>query len=462
MASITAWRRSINRSLVQDPRIAEALAPEQIEVHCHEAGHRWRASFWSPSVTILTFLLQVLDEDKSLRGAVASLLTQLAARGQTDLPSPDPSAYCQARRRLPGEALTRLLHLLAERNRELVASTAGWLGRRVWVADGSSASMSDTVELQKAFPQPAGQAPGCGFPVLQFVALFCWTTGAIIDVAVSALAPHEVTLFRTLWRHFRPGDVVLADRAYCSFVDLARLLRRGVYGVFRLHQCRPQDFRRGRWLGPGDRLVTWTRPQSWWASTGISRRAFRRLPKTLAIRLVRITQVPRGFRSRSIVVATTLLDPVETPADAIRALYRDRWTAELNFRSLKIALGMDVLRGQSEDVVLKELVMHLVAYNLIRLLMWHAARKHGVDLHRLSFTGTLHRLRRAAPSLLLNSDRIDPAALRDEMLCWIACDRLPHRPDRYEPRRVKRRPKQYSHLHRPRAWYRTRPDHSAS
>ena len=249
MASIAHWKRHINSHFLNDPVIAEALAPEAIEQHCREIGHQWRESVWSPSFTILAFLLQVLDPAKTLRAAVAGLLTQLSSRGVTRLPSDDPSAYCQARKRLPGEAATRLLHMLAERMRELPSKAQGWLGRRVWIFDGSSAGMPDEPELQQAFPQPSGQAAGCGFPVAQFVALFCWTTGAIIDVAIDSIIPHELTLFRTLWEHFAAGDVVLGDRAYGSFVDMARLLQRGVYCVFRQHQRRTRDFRQGKRLG---------------------------------------------------------------------------------------------------------------------------------------------------------------------------------------------------------------------
>lgn len=454
MASITHWRRQLNTQLLRDPIVAEAFAAETVEQHCRDAEHRWRHSFWSPTTTILTFLLQVLDPAKTLRMAVTTLLTHLAAEGEKHLPSADPTAYCQARKRLPGEALTRIMLMLADRMQGLVTRQTGWLGRRVWVVDGSSASMPDELELQKKFPQPSQQAPGCGFPVAQFVALFCWTTGAIIDVAIDSLKPHELTLYRTLWHHFKPGDVVIADRAYCAYVDLARLLERGVYCVFRLHQRRNADFRTGKVLGHDDRLATWQRPQ-WLASFGISREEFDRLPETLSVRLVRITNAPKGFRSQTIVVATTLIDPIETPADDIRSLYRDRWMAELNFRSLKTHLGMDILRGKSVDVVLKEIVMHLIAYNLIRLLMWHAAHRHGRDLHRLSFTGTLHRLHTALPLMLPGSggERV-AASLFEQLLRWIAADLLPDRPDRIEPRRKKRRPKQYPWLQKHRRLYR--------
>jgi len=461
MAHLARWKPHVKVGLLNHSAVSRTLSTRTIEWYCRDEGYRWRESFWSPATTVITFLLQVLDGAKTLRAAVALLLTQLAACGETDLPSCDPSAYCQARLRLPFKVLGRLLQHVAGGMRKLVTTETGWLGRRVWVVDGSSVSMPDTPELQAAFPQPAGQKRGCGFPVAQIVALFCWTTGAVIDLAIDSIIPHELPLFRRLWDHFAPGDVVLADRAYGSYVDLARLRERGVYGVFRLHQRRQPDFRKGRRLGHDDRLVVWERPKQWLASCGVTLEAFASLPETLTVRLVRITEAPRGFRSQTIVIATTLLDPIETPADAIRSLYRDRWTAELNLRSIKTHLGMDVLRGQTVDVVGKEIAMHLLAYNLIRLLMWHAAREHQRDLHRLSFTGTLHRLRAALPLVMFHVRGGPRITVVEHLLLCIAADQLPHRPNRIEPRRVKRRPKQYSLLVKPRNWYRNHPDTGA-
>lgn len=454
MANIAHWRRHVNVNLLNDPAVSEVLSPSTIESHCRAVGHRWRESFWSPSTTLITFLLQVLDGAKTLRSAVALLLTQRAAGGQSDLPSADPTAFCQARKRLPHQVLARILRAVNARIRALVRTDHRWLGRRVWVVDGSSASMSDTPELQEAYPQPCGQSAGCGFPVVQFVALFCWSTGAVVDLVVDSIRPHELNLVRKLYHWFKAGDVVVADRAYGAYVDMVRLLQQGVDCVFRLHQRRSCDFRQGQRLGPDDRLVTWKKPRRWLASCGVSEQAFKHLPETLTVRLVRIAQAPRGFRSRTIVVVTTLLDPIEIPADEIRALYRDRWTAELNLRSLKITLGMDILRGQSLDVVHKEIAMHLLAYNLIRLVMWKAARRHGRSLHRLSFAGTLHRLRAALPLLMSQRNRQCSIELFDQLLTWIANDLVPDRPNRVEPRRVKRRPKQYSRLVKPRQWYR--------
>jgi hypothetical protein len=341
---------------------------------------------------------------------------------------------------------------------QVVKQEHRWLGHRVWIVDGSSVSMPDTPELQEVFPQHSSQKPGCGFPIAQFVALFCWSTGAILDVAIDSLRPHELTLFRRMWQHFQPGDVVLADRAYGAYVDMARLLQRSVFCVFRLHQRRFVDWRRGVHLGPGDRRVTLQKPNEWRSSLGISRREFRRLPKTLTVRLVRIHREQPGRRTREITVVTTLIDPAETSASAIRELYRDRWTAELNLRSLKTALKMEVLRGESLDIVRKEIVIHLLVYNLIRLLMWHAAIQYDRDPHRLSFTGTLHRLRAVTPWIILIGSERAARRMVTYLIASIADDIVPDRPDRVEPRRLKRRPKPYALLNRPRHEFRGRSD----
>ena len=458
---LTRWTGKLKDELLVNPVIGETLSSRAIEGACRELGHVWRESFWSPTVTAITFCFQVLSAEKTLRAAVADLLTQLTALGQEDVPSADPTAYCQARQRLPGDVLTGMLGHVVQRIKACPTSASAWQGRRVWLGDGTTVSMPDAPELQKAFPQPAGQKKGCGFPVARLAALFCWTTGAIVDVAIDSLHTHELTLFRKLWHHFRSGDVVVYDRAACAYTDITRLLNNGVFCAFRMHQRRKADFRKGKRLGKDDQRVQWPRPRQWLKSMGISREAFEQLPETLDVRMVRITDIPKGFRSRTIVVITTLLDPVETPADDIRALYRDRWLTELNLRSIKVQLGMDILRGQSVDVVRKEIVMHLVVYNLIRLLMWQAAQTHGRNLHRLSFAGTLHRLRDVLPLVLGARQNAEAQRLMAQLLSWIADDLVPDRPNRLEPRRKKRRPKQYSLLVKPRHQYRHRPDTGA-
>jgi hypothetical protein len=366
------------------------------------------------------------------------------------LPSADPSAYVQARRRLPLEVLRSGVRRIAQRLREEVGSTADWLGRRVWLVDGTGCSMPDTPDLQKTFGQPPAQAQGCGFPVAKVVALFCWASGAVMEAAIGALRVSELALWRTLWPCLSPGEIVLGDRFYCTFYDIVGVVRRGCDAVFRLHARRPKDLRRGRRLGPRDRLVIWRRPAWNVRPRGMIRSQWTNLPETLTLRLIRFSVDIRGFRSRSITVATTLLDPAAYPAEEIAALYRDRWLIELRLHDIKTTLGMDVLRGKSADVVRKEIFMHLMAYNLIRALMWQAAVRHNRPLHRLSFAGTVDRLNVLAPYLWLFEGSERAAWLYALLLKWMADDPVPKRSNRLEPRAVKRRPKEYPRLTRPR------------
>ena len=421
----------------------------QIEQACRRCGHTWRDRHWSPLATVATFLLQVLHVGSSCREAVALQLGQWAVEGRT-LPSADPRAYCGARQRLPLGVLREGLRQIGWRLRDEVASTITWHGRRVWLVDGTSCSMPDTPELQAAFGQPSGQAAGCGFPVATVAALFCWASGAVLEVAIGSYRLSELTLWRTLWPLLSPGEMVLGDRFYCSFYDIVGVLRRGADAVFRLHQRRSADFRRGRRLGKNERLVTRQRP-AWRARPrGMTWRQWRELPETLTVRPIRFPVDLPGARSRRILVATTLLDPLNYPAQELAALYRDRWLIELRLRDLKTTLGLDVCRGKSPDIVRKEIVMHLVAYNLIRTLMWQAARAHGRALHRLSFAGTISRLNAVAPYLWLYRGSDHARRVCQLLLKWIADDELPHRPNRLEPRAVKRRPKEYDLLNRPR------------
>jgi hypothetical protein len=182
----------------------------------------------------------------------------------------------------------------------------------------------------------------------------------------------------------------------------------------------------------------------------MTRRDWEALPEQLQVRLVRGHVGVPGFRTRRLVVATTLLDPTAYPREQIIALYRDRWTVELHLRDLKTTLGMDVLRCKSVDMVHKEIVMHLLAYNLIRTLMWQAAKTHGVDLHRLSFAGTVDRLNALGPYLWGGHAHARRRQLYARLLAWIAQDPVPHRPNRIEPRKVKRRPKPFSFMTQPR------------
>jgi hypothetical protein len=452
MARIAHFRKILKDDFLKKIKFfTEFLSARDILDAAAAKNYHWRERIWTPIQTLWAFLVQVLDPDCPCREAVAQILAEQAACGQQVTASPDPSAYCQGRQRLPLSLFKSVLRQVGQRLQAKVGSAYYWCGRRVWIVDGSTCSMPDTASLQQSFGQPDGQKPGCGFPVARVVAMFCWATGAVLDVAIGAYRSSELNLWHQLWGQLHTGDIVLGDRFFCAYSYLAELLQKGCDGVFRLHGARSRtvDFRQGKRLGKDDRLVTWYRPKI--CPRGLSAERFASLPETLTVRLLRFhTSVP-GFRDETIIVATTLLDPKLYPFEQIAGLYRDRWIVELRLRDIKTTLGMDILRGKSAEVVRKEIYMHLLVYNLIRVLMWQASETHHRPLHRLSFAGTLQRVNVILPYLWLFSGTKKAVVLYQYLLSWIARDKLPFRPNRIEPRAVKRRPKEYALSNKPRS-----------
>lgn len=453
MTSLTQTAPRFKNQILQNGVAVPGVLDERVVLELAQAGgYRGRDCFWNPVIVVLTFLRQVLTRDCSCRHAVAMTLAEAGAtprarrRSGGGRRSADPSAYSQARQRLPGALLEKLSRRVADR---LHQHARHWHGHRVWVVDGTGVSMPDTPELQDAFPQPPLQKTGCGFPVANLVGLFCWSTGALVHLAVDNRYVGEINLFRRLYRWLQPNDLVVGDRLYGNYYELAALSARGVHAVYRVNRARKVDFRRGRRLGQGDRLVIWRRPRQ--PAAGVTTEQWRRLPETQTLRIVRVNvYCKRAWRRRRIDLVTTLLDPVAYPAAALSELYRERWLAELDLRSLKTTLGMDVLRCKSVAMIRKEIAMHQIAYNLIRLLMWTAAQRHAVDPSRLSFAGTQQRILAILPvATLLRSSR-EQAALAARLLRDIAADLVPNRPDRHEPRAIKRRRKSFPWLVHPR------------
>src|SRR5262245_3070248 len=427
---------------------ADVLPAERVERALREEGARWRHKVYSPVVTLWAFLTQVAGPDGSCRAAVARALAWLVSQGRPPA-RPTTGPYCKARARLP-ESLPR--RLAREVGRDLHSrAEAGWLwqGGRVKVADGTTASMPDTAANQEAYPQPDAQPPGLGFPIARAVVVFGLATGAALDAALGGYRGKrtgEAALLRQLAEAFEPGDVVLGDRSFGSFYEPALWRARGVDAVVRLHPARRTDFRTGRLRGPGDHVVAWDRPdRPEWLDDATDAA----LPRTLAVREVAVRVAQPGFRTRRLVVVTTLLDADAYPAAALAALYRARWHAELDLRSLKSTLGLDVLRCQSPDLVRKEFWMHLLAYNLIRAVMARAAQDLGCPPRELSFAGAWQAVR-AFGERLLEADAARSEELHAWLLLVVGCHQVGDRPDRVEPRARKRRPKHGAYLTTPR------------
>lgn len=430
--------------------IGQYLRDSDLAQAADAAHYHWRTRLWPPMQTLWTFLIQVLHPGWSCEAAVAQVLAERAAGHETVHASADPSAYCQARKHVPESLYRQALGAVGRMLQAKVSDGYRWCGRRIWVVDGSSCSMPDTPDLQATFGQPDRQKPGCGFPVAKLVAMFCWASGAVLDVAIGPYRSSELSLWHQLWNQLQVGDVVLGDRFYGAYAELAQLVARSCDGVFRLWGARARslDFRRGQRLGKDDRLFVWSR--SCWRPQTLTPEAFALLPATMTVRVLRFQTQVKGFRSRTVLVATTLRDPVAYPFGQIAALYGDRWTVELRLRDLKTTLRMEILRGKSADIVRKEILMHLLAYDLIRALMWQATQEHNQPLHRLSFAGTMHRFQVIAPYLCLFAGTAHAVTMYRLLLSWIGSNVVPYRPHRVEPRVVKRRPKPHKLLTRPR------------
>jgi hypothetical protein len=420
-------------------------------------GGASRQRLFSPLMTFWAFLSQVLSPNSACRDAVRKAQAWWSLRHKIEI-SPDTSAYCQARSRLPDIFLERIHRHVCDRMEANVPSASLWRGRSVKVVDGTGLSMPDTASNQAAYPQPLSQKPGCGFPLMKLVGIFSVASGALLHFCRDTHNVHEGQLFVKLWPHLLEGDVVLGDRGFCSFLAIGSLLAKGVDSVMRLHQTRLIDFRRGKRLAKDDRLILWHRsPQR---RTEHHPEKLAALPPTMMVRQIRSHVQIKGFRSRTIILVTTLLDPVAYPADEIRQLYFQRWSVELHFREIKGLLALDVLRCLSPAMVEKELLVHVIAYNLVRTVMQTAAIRHHVDLERLSFKGALDTLNHFADAVhAAHGKPRRQTEILDAMFQLIAHDQLTIRPSRSEPRVKKRRPKAYPFLTKPRPKMRVTPHH---
>jgi len=426
--------------------VARHLEATLIVRLCRELNHTWRERTLGPVATVQAFLLQVLYGNTA-----CDHVPHLCGKKFTG------EAYGQARARLPLKLFERLLTAVCEALTSCRDETARWCGHRVWMVDGSSCSMPDTPELQHAFGQPGQQKTGCGFPIAHVLALFHAGSGVLQRVVLAPLRTNDLPMVPQLHGALERGDVLLGDRGFCSYVHLAQLARAGLNGVFRIHQKMIVDFHIGRlhipprtkaklfkrakglprsrwvkWQGHWDQVVEYYKPSSrpkWMTADD-----FAALPNSLLVRELKYVIGRPGFRTRLVHLVTTLLDPTAYPAEELAQLYFDRWNVETNLRHLKQTLHMDVLRSKTEAGVLKEVQMLALVYNLVRLIMMESAKQQHVPVDRISFVDSLRWLLQAKGGCDIDDLIVNR-----------------RRPNRYEPRVKKRRPKPYDLMNKPRA-----------
>jgi Transposase DDE domain len=352
----------------------------------------WMDRIYSPLITLWVFLAQVLSADHSCRAAVARLIAHRLSRGQSPC-SAETGAYCQARKRLPEKFFAAVACLVGRSLDKSVERRWLWKGRRVYMFDGTTVTMPDSPENQQAYPQVYNQKPGLGFPIARIGAMTSLSCGAIVHLGFCQYAGKgqgEVSLLRRLWGVLHRGDVLLTDRLMANWTNILLLQQRGVELVSRLNKAnRKADFRRGQRLGKDDHLVCWCKPSG---IRSLDWRTYKSLPESITIREARVHVAQPGFRTKSIVVVTTLLDPRQTTKEDLATLYRARWNNELDLRSIKSTMQMRELRCKTPELVHKEVWTHILAYNLIRTVMAQAACRHHIEPRTISFKGTLQTL----------------------------------------------------------------------
>jgi hypothetical protein len=427
------------------------LVPEKL-LELEPKGANSRDRMLPPRVTFWAFVWQALNPQSSCREVTRKIEAwwrwmQKDRSGEGLLSA---SAYCQARQRLEAETLELILgHTAHNLERHVLQEEKGPQKRRVRILDGTCLSAPDTAENQAMWPQSSWQKEGLGFPQIKLVGLFSLASGAALEHQLGNKHEHESQLFRKLLPRVRRDDIIVADRAFCSYAALATLTTQKADGLMRLHQMRKVDLRKGKVLGPMDRLITWEKPAQ--RPPGWGEAEFEALPDRLPVRIIGLHVAVPGSRTRAVTLVTTLLDPVAYPAEQLRELYAQRWNVELHFHQIKVALAMDVLSCKSPEMVEKEILIRLISYNLVRAFMQRAAHLHHASLDRLSFKGSLDTTRHFAAAIhAASSTPRRQDALIAEMLAAIAFDPVPLRPGRSGPRARKRRPKNYHLLTQPR------------
>jgi hypothetical protein len=425
---------------------AGLLAQAPSGVNSRERLYSLRGTFWG-------FLWQMLHPGTSCREVVRQMQALFCGADLSTTVDEGTSAYCQARQRLPLEVLQRARAAAAEHAEKLLPQDQTlWRGWRLKVTDGSTLSLADTPANQRAYPQLQSQQPGCGFPLLKIVGVFSLASGALLGYAKGNKHSAELPLLFRLRSLFQKGDLLLADRGFCSYVVMALLEMLGVACLFRLHHARPNDLREGIRLGKKDRLVVWRKPQQ--KPRYLPKALWRRVPEELTVRVLRVKLEIPGFRTQTVTLATTLSDAEAYPAEELAGLYLRRWRIELWWRHLKTSMGMEVLRCKTPAMLHKELEMYLMGYNLIRCLMAEAAALHGQPLEQLSFKGSVDAVRQYSPLIAQARSVKKQRRLVKDLLRVLALDLVPQRPGRQEPRAVKRRPKPYPLLNKPRRSFR--------
>jgi hypothetical protein len=405
---------------------------------------------WNTGLTLWSFLGQVLGDGKQRScNAAVTHATRYRLEHGLEPPGVDSGDYCRARQKLNAAVVKQLACHIAQTLSHASPDCWLWLGKRVKLVDGFTFTMPDTLDNQAGFPQSGSQKPDLGFPIARTCAVLSLDCACIEAIAIGPYAgknASEMALLRQVIGIFKPGEVLLADRYFCSFWILAMLKSHGVDVCMRLHQLRNPDLSKVQWLGKNDYIDIWYRPQK---ANWMSQELYDSIPRQLPIRIVMLEAIENS-RVESLDIVTTFLNPKEYPASDIARLFGYRWNVELDIRGIKQSLNLDQVRCKSPEMVQRELWMTLLAYNLVRWVCAQAAMVHDKLPRQMSFTIACNTL---LSQWLMPPDKSIRQTLGRHNLFQIACNEVADRPGRIEPRVVKRRPKPYPLMTKPRNQY---------
>jgi len=418
------------------------------------AGDHSRQRVFPLPRTFWCWIWQVFQANTSCREVVRQVQAMLALLPHAAIDE-STSAYCQARGKLPLPLLQKAFAASGRSAEKLAPAGRLLQARPVKIVDGSSVRLHDTAKNRESCPAASNQFGGPGFPLMRIVGLFSLASGALLAHLTSSLNTAEVRLLMRLEEHFQSGDILVADRAYGHYVLIHWLNTLGVDLVARLNaRSRRVDFRTtSKRLGSGDGLFVWHKPKL--PSKLLSPEQWEQVPETLTVRILHVRLHKPGFRTRELTLVTSLLDPQVYPAEEIFETYFKRWRLEMCLDDLKTTLGLEMLGCKSPALVQKELLIYLTAHNFIRWIIAQAAQAGEVDLERISFKGTLDAFRQWTQALVQvrgPGKQGKQKRLWRKLLETLAADRVPHRPERQEPRAVKKRSK-YPHLNKSRRTY---------
>ena len=412
-------------------------------------GFHSRQRIFSKETVFWAFFSQIIDPDGGCAEVVKKIKAHLCFNGAKSV-SVSTGSYCKSRTKLVEQDLSKILAHTTE-SFHVDPDDQPLAQRRVVVVDGTGLSLPDTPENQAEWPQFSSQKTGCGFPTMRLLGCFDLATGAILSYAIGNKKSHELPLLRQQEDTFKEGDIFLGDKGFCSFFDLNRLLNKGVDSAISLARRIPKTEQTCiKKLAKNDLLIHWKRPP-WYKKAPLPKEEWEQLPEELLLRQIKVDVDQSGFRVKSFYIITTLLDPIIYPAKDLAQLYYRRWSVELFFRDLKTTTKMEILRCKSPEMIRKEVLMHFIAYNTIRHLIYETANAHEQDPMRLSYKGALQALRQAESHF--NRAALCPQEIRrirEIMIDSIRTHIIPFRPGRSEPRCLKRRPKNYQLLTAPR------------